>query len=219
MRLTATSASLGELSLGIGYAKASCCFFGVLDLSEIFREIHSTGQDQPHVRNTLYKGFRPVCDLGCTGSQGIPREGELDGDSYLVLACICILGGEGLIRGTKRGPSAGSVRGRGALSKGTMASDSTSESCPCSPCPVEPGNSIPPCMSLAISNCCPNTGIQRVSLCKSVCGLLKQIPGDSSNLQLTQPQSVLVFTARSYGTSLPSTGDLGWVTRCAARSP
>lgn len=61
--------------MGIEYAKASCCFLGVLDFSEIFREIHSTGQDQPHVRNTLCKGFRPVCELGCAGSQVIPRVG------------------------------------------------------------------------------------------------------------------------------------------------
>lgn len=36
---------------------------------------------------------------------------------------------------------------------------------------------------------------------------------------LTQPSSLLVFTARVMGTSLPNTGTLGWRTWCGAGTP
>lgn len=79
---------------------------------------------------------------------------------------------------------------QGGLSKGITAPASTF---------VPPAwalmldNSVPPCMSLCPSCCCPSTGM---SLSRSVSGPFKR---NSSSLCLTQSQSSGVFRGRSCG--------------------
>ena len=78
------------------------------------------------------------------------------------------------------------------------------ESCPFNSHP-KPGNSVPPCMFLALYELLPqHWSSEGVRLSKSVCMPFKRHVWDPRN-----PPSHLVM-----GTSLPSTGTLGWGTWC-----
>ena len=73
------------------------------------------------------------------------------------------------------------------------------ESCPSSPC-LKPVNSIPSCMSLMWHlTFCFSGGDQKNRVWVSTCtGPLRGTPGTLEAHHLTQPQSPLIFTARSY---------------------
>ena len=58
-----------------------------------------------------------------------------------------------------------------------------------------------------------------LSVMKSVVGPLRGRPGIPEALHLTQPQSWVVFTVRSYGDSVPHTGTLGWAVQHGAGTP
>ena len=99
------------------------------------------------------------------------------------------------------------------LIKGMMASANTSvlgKATP--PClTLMPDSSILPCMSLVLFALLPqHWKSEGVSQNMSLQGPFQSNIGAPEALCLTQSQSLLVFTARSYETFLPGTETLGW---------
>ena len=72
-------------------------------------------------------------------------------------------------------------------------------------------NSVPPCASLMFSNLLPlHWSWERVSLSKFVHDPYKRNCQGVRHILYSTTSILLVFTARSYVTSLPGTGTLGW---------
>lgn len=82
-------------------------------------------------------------------------------------------------------------------------------------------NPVVLCMSQALLwSCWPIAEAQIPRVQGSLCeDSWRRMPWTPAALCLTQPSSLLVFTARVMGTSLPNTGTLGWRTWCGAGTP
>lgn len=101
---------------------------------------------------------------------------------------------------------------RGWAQKRPLTSGSTSASQRASVQPLSQNdNSVPPCVSLKLSSCCPFAGAEGKCIRASECmhEPFKWIPETAAALSLIQSESLLIFTVRGCGDFSPRRWDLG----------